>query len=63
MLTNLEAVFRSFKTDLGLHPVYHKNDGRTDGHLFISVLAYYVVHTLPSPQGRRRQRLLENAAR
>ena len=46
MLTNLEAVFRSFKTDLGLRPVYHKNDGRTDGHLFISVLAYYVVHTL-----------------
>lgn len=46
MLTNLEAVFRSFKTDLGLRPVYHHNDARTDGHLFISVLAYYIVHTL-----------------
>ena len=46
MLTDLEAVFRSFKTDLGLRPVYHKQDARADGHLFISVLAYYVVHTL-----------------
>lgn len=46
MLTSLEAVFRSFKTDLGLRPVYHHNDARTDGHLFVSVLAYYVVHTL-----------------
>ena len=46
MLTNLEAVFRSLKTDLGLRPVYHQIDRRVEGHLFISVLAYYVVHTL-----------------
>ncbi|MEA2818249.1 MAG: hypothetical protein QOJ86_253 [Bradyrhizobium sp.] len=46
MLTNLEAVFRSLKTDLGLRPVYHQIECRVEGHLFISVLAYYVVHTL-----------------
>jgi transposase len=46
MLTNLEAVFRSLKTDLGLRPVHHNNDGRVEGHLFISLLAYYAVHTL-----------------
>ena len=46
MLTNLEAVFRSLKTDLGLRPVHHSNEGRIEGHLFISVLAYYAVHTL-----------------
>jgi transposase len=46
MLTNLEAVFRSLKTDLGLRPVYHQIERRVEGHLFISVLAYYVVHTL-----------------
>jgi len=46
MLTNLESVFRSLKTDLGLRPVYHQIERRVDGHLFISVLAYYVVHTL-----------------
>ena len=46
MLTNLEAVFRSLKTDLGLRPVYHQIERRVEGHLFISVLAYYVVHTM-----------------
>jgi hypothetical protein len=46
MLTNLEAVFRSLKTDLGLRPVYHQIERRVEGHLFVSVLAYYVVHTL-----------------
>ena len=46
MLTNLEAVFRSLKTDLGLRPVYHQIQRRVEGHLFISVLAYYAVHTL-----------------
>jgi transposase len=46
MLTNLEAVFRSLKTDLGLRPIYHKIDRRVEAHLFISLLAYYFVHTL-----------------
>ena len=46
MLTNLEAVFRALKTDLGLRPVYHQIERRVEGHLFVSVLAYYVVHTL-----------------
>jgi len=46
MLTNLEAVFRSLKTDLGLRPVYHQNERRVDAHLFISLLAYIVVHTI-----------------
>jgi len=46
MLTNLESVFRSLKTDLGLRPVYHQIDRRVEGHLFISVLAYHFVQTL-----------------
>ena len=46
MLTNLESVFRSLKTDLGLRPVFHRVDRRVDGHLFISVLAYHFVHML-----------------
>ena len=46
MLTTLESVFRSLKTDLGLRPVYHHMQRRVEGHLFISVLAYYAVHTL-----------------
>lgn len=45
MLTNLEAVFRSLKTDWGLRPVHHQIERRLEGHLFVSVLAYYFVHT------------------
>jgi transposase len=46
MLTDLEAVFRSLKSELGLRPVYHHKSARVDGHLFISVLAYHLVHSL-----------------
>jgi transposase len=46
MLTNLESVFRSLKTDLGLRPVYHFVERRVEGHLFISMLAYHFVHTV-----------------
>lgn len=46
MLTDLESVFRSLKTDLGLRPVFHQVDRRVEGHLFISVLAYHFVHML-----------------
>jgi transposase len=43
MLTDLEAVFRSLKSELGLRPVFHHKENRVDGHLFISVLAYQFV--------------------
>jgi transposase len=46
MLTDLEAVIRSLKSELGLRPIYHHKEARTDGHLFISVLAYQLVQTL-----------------
>ncbi|MGC1951852.1 MAG: transposase, partial [Gammaproteobacteria bacterium] len=31
---------------LGLRPVFHHNTERVSGHLFISVLAYHLVHTI-----------------
>jgi hypothetical protein len=46
MLTDLEAVFRSLKGELGLRPIFHSKEERTDGHLFISVLAYQFVQTI-----------------
>jgi len=46
MLTEIEATFRSLKTKLGLRPVYHQNEDRVTGHLFITLLAYHLVHTL-----------------
>jgi len=46
MLTDLEAVFRSLKSDLGLRPVYHHKAERCEGHLFITVLAYQFVQII-----------------
>ncbi len=46
MLTDLEAVFRSLKSELGLRPIHHQITGRVAGHLFIAVLAYHLVHTI-----------------
>jgi hypothetical protein len=46
MLTDLEAVFRGLKSDLGLRPVFHQTGDRTEGHLFITVLAYQMVQTI-----------------
>jgi hypothetical protein len=45
-LTNLEAVFRSLKTELGLRPIYHQKQSRVDAHLFITLLAYSILHTI-----------------
>ena len=46
MLTDLEGVFRSLKSELGLRPVYHHTEDRVDGHLFITVLAYQFVQII-----------------
>jgi transposase len=46
MLTDIEDAFRSMKSDLGLRPVYHQNEPRADGHLFLTVLAYHVLHAI-----------------
>ena len=44
MLTDLESVFRSLKSELGFRPVFHPKKERVESHLFITVLAYHVVH-------------------
>ena len=46
MLTDLESAFRSLKTELGFRPVYHQKEERIDGHLFISIMAYHLLHTI-----------------
>jgi transposase len=54
MLTDLEAVFRSLKSELGLRPVFHHKEERADGHLFITVLTYQFVQII-------RRRLKESS--
>ena len=46
MLTDLESVFRSLKSELGLRPVYHRKEERCDGHLLITTLAYQAVQVV-----------------
>jgi transposase len=46
MLTRVERSFRYLKSDLGLRPVFHQKETRADAHLFISVLAYHLLHSI-----------------
>ena len=46
LLTDLEGVFRSLKSELGLRPIYHQIEKRVSGHIFITLLAYHLVQTL-----------------
>ena len=50
-LTDIEAVFRSLKPELGLRPIFHHKPIRAEGHLFITVIAYQLVQVI-----RRRLR-------
>lgn len=45
-LTEIEATFRSLKTELGLRPIWHVKRSRIAAHLFLAVLAYHGVHLL-----------------
>lgn len=45
-LTEIEATFRTLKTDLSLRPIYHKKDINSEAHIFLGILAYSVVATI-----------------
>ena len=46
LLTDLEAVFRALKSELGLRPIHHRTPRRAEGHLFITVIAYQLVQVI-----------------
>lgn len=46
MLTQIERVFKSLKSHLGVQPNFHQTEDRADAHMFISVLAYHLVHII-----------------
>jgi len=46
MLTRVENAFRAMKSSLGLRPNFHQTADRADAHMFISVLAYHILHTI-----------------
>ena len=45
-IQRVEAAFCSLKSTLGLRPIHHQKEERTEGHLFISVLAYHSLNTI-----------------
>jgi hypothetical protein len=45
-LTQIEAVFRSLKTELGIRPIHHQLEHRVDAHILIAFLAYCLMVTL-----------------
>lgn len=46
MLTDIEDAFRCMKSELGLRPIYHQKEIRCDGHIFITLLGYHLLHTI-----------------
>lgn len=46
LLVEIEAVFKSFKNDLGLRPIYHSVAPRVEAHIFVCFLAYGLQVTL-----------------
>jgi hypothetical protein len=45
-LTEIEATFRTLKTDLSIRPVHHQTDQNTEAHIYLGILAYQVVATI-----------------
>ncbi|MBE3143643.1 MAG: IS1634 family transposase [Planctomycetes bacterium] len=45
-LRDVEDAFRCMKSELGFRPIRHHNERRSDGHLFITVLAYHILHAI-----------------
>jgi len=45
-LTQIEAVFRSLKSELGIRPIYHRLEHRVDAHILVAFLAYCLQVTL-----------------
>jgi transposase len=46
MLNRVERSFRYLKSSLGLRPNHHQREQRVEGHIFISILAYHLLHTV-----------------
>jgi len=46
MLTELEGAFRCLKSELLLRPVFHQKECRSETHIFITVLAYHLLHSI-----------------
>ena len=46
LIRQIECSNRQLKTDLNLRPIYHRRDERSDGHLFLGLLSYWIVNVI-----------------
>lgn len=46
LIREIECTNRQLKTDLNLRPFFHKKDERSDAHLFLGLLSYWIVNTI-----------------
>ncbi len=53
-LGDIEHSFRTMKSDLGFRPIYHSKDEQIEAHLFLSILAFHVVHLIRSTLGAKQ---------
>ena len=68
LLVEIEAVFRNFKNDLGIRPIYHQIEPRVDAHIFVCFQAYCLYVTLkhwlrPLASGLTSRQALEQFAK
>jgi transposase len=45
-LTQIEATFKTMKSELGLRPIYHRLGDRVEAHILVAFLAYCLLVTL-----------------
>ena len=67
LLTQIEAAFRTLKSELGLRPIYHQGEKRVEAHIFVAFLAYALSVTLrqrlaPCAPGLTPRAVLEKLA-
>jgi transposase len=59
LIREIECSNRQLKTDLNLRPIYHRKDERSDAHLFLGLLSYWIVniirHQLKKENERRKK--------
>jgi transposase len=46
MLNRVERSFRYLKSSLGVRPNHHQREHRVEGHIFVSILAYHLLHAV-----------------
>jgi hypothetical protein len=46
LIREIENTFRTLKTDLDLRPIYHQKDESSEAHLFLGLLAYWLVNSI-----------------